>query len=111
MPLVANTDYMFNYCQINTIGDIIAPVATTAYEMFWTEHIVTVGDIYMPQVSTSWFFDNSYNLTTCGKLTFKDYSSSNLYGTNNWRDGRIGGQFRLLGDDETYKAVSDQYNE
>lgn len=83
MPLVANVDYMFNYCQINTIGDIIAPVATTAYEIFWTDYIVTVGDIYMPQASTGYFFDNSYNLTTCGKLTFKDYSSSNFYGTNN----------------------------
>ena len=83
MPLVTNVDYMFNYCQINTIGDIIAPVATTAYEMFWTDYIVSVGDIYMPQVSTSYFFDNSYNLTTCGKLTFKDYSSSIFYGTNN----------------------------
>lgn len=83
MPLVTNVDYMFNYCQINTIGDIIAPVATTAYEIFWTDYIVTVGDIYMPQASTDYFFDNSYNLTTCGKLTFKDYSSSNFYGTNN----------------------------
>lgn len=83
MPLVANVDYMFNYCQINTIGDIIAPVATTAYEIFWTDYIVTVGDIYMPQASTGYFFDNSYNLTTCGKLTFKDYSSLNFYGTNN----------------------------
>ena len=83
MPLVTNVDYMFNYCQINTIGDIIAPVATTAYEIFWTDYIVTVGDIYMPQASTGYFFDNSYNLTTCGKLTFKDYSPSNFYGTNN----------------------------
>lgn len=83
MPLVANLDYMFNYCQINTIGDIIAPVATNANEIFWTDTIVTVGDMYMPKASQSYFFDNSYNLTTCGKLTFKDYSSSNFYGTNN----------------------------
>lgn len=83
MPLVTNVDYMFNYCQITTIGDIIAPVATNANEIFWTDYIVTVGDMYMPQASQSYFFDNSYNLTTCGKLTFKDYSSSNFYGTNN----------------------------
>lgn len=83
MPLVTNVDYMFNYCQITTIGDIIAPVATNATEIFWTDYIVTVGDMYMPQASPSYFFDNSYNLTTCGKLTFQNYSSLNFYGTNN----------------------------
>lgn len=83
MPLVTDIGEMFRNCQATTIGDIIAPVATNANEIFWTDYIVTVGDIYMPQASPGWFFDNSYNLTTCGKLTFKDYSSSNFYGTNN----------------------------
>ena len=83
MPLVTDIGYMFRSCQITTIGDIIAPVATNATEIFWTDYIVTVGDMYMPQASPSYFFDNSYNLTTCGKLTFQNYSSSNFYGTNN----------------------------
>lgn len=83
MPLVIDIGYMFRNCEITTVGDIIAPVATDATEIFWTDYIVTVGDMYMPQASPSYFFDNSYNLTTCGKLTFQNYSSSNFYGTNN----------------------------
>lgn len=83
MPLVTDISYMFRNSKITTIGDIIAPLATTANEIFWTSYIVTVGDMYMPKASQGYFFDNSINLTTCGKLTFKNYSSGTLYGAKN----------------------------